>query len=91
MTRPRLASLEDLIDFKDVERLLEQHDRYEWQDCSICRTNSFPRRYFVYYKGLEIHAYEKPGVAEPKGFDSFAEGLEAAIGFMVRLEDGEIK
>lgn len=88
-------NLFDYIDEEEAERLIAQHDRYDYQGCNIERRWTYTGRirtgrWFVYSRGKEIACWRDPG-AEPKGYHDLAEALEAAHGFSLAVEDGQIK
>ncbi len=88
--------LEDVINFRQAERLLAQHEEYEWRACDLRREYApgdrpaACKRWYVYYGVREINTYTDP-TKTPKGYYSLASAIEAAEGFMTRLEDGEIE
>lgn len=84
----------DYIDQEDAEKLIAQHDRYEWHGCVVerrwkYRGNLKEGRWFVAWIDMAcIESMLRPRpVGDPKGYATLAEGLQAAYAHALKIEE----
>ena len=71
--------LSEVLDDELTERMLLQHDRYEFGCYVVQRDRKETRWWWCYYGPLEMHVAQNPGVNLPQGFRELADALDFCL------------